>query len=153
MESTRRCARAVFVPFTRGFPGAPDRKDRAPSPRRVSRTRTIRSGSLNVPIDIPFNIRGSSPFARRLKRRKRLQSIERGQVNIYEISGPDVSGRLHYPEYATPEPRLLLFHNHGALQSVPKAINKCAGCSKASELDNRGASDPQARPEREIRET
>ena len=82
-----------------------------------------------------------------------MQSIERGQVNLYEISGPDVSGRLHYPEYATPEPRLLLFHNHGALQSVPKAINKCAGCSKASELDNRGASDPQARPEREIRET
>ena len=23
MESTRRCARAVFVPFTRGFQGAP----------------------------------------------------------------------------------------------------------------------------------
>ena len=90
---------------------------------------------------------------RRLKRRKRLQSVERGQYNIYEISGPDVSGRLHYPEYATPEPRLLLFHNHGALQSVPKAINKCAGCSKARELDNREASDPQARPEREIRET
>ncbi len=48
------------------------------------------------------------------------------------------------PRYATPEPRLFLFHNHGALQSVPKAINKCAGCSKARELDNRGASDPQA---------
>ena len=26
MESTRRCARAVFVPFTRGFPGAPTGK-------------------------------------------------------------------------------------------------------------------------------
>jgi hypothetical protein len=55
--------------------------------------------------------------------------------------------------FATSEPRLFVLHNHGALQSVLKAINKCAGCSKARELDNRGASDPQARPEREIRET
>jgi hypothetical protein len=29
MKSTRRCARAVFVLFPRGFQGAPDRKDRA----------------------------------------------------------------------------------------------------------------------------